>query len=145
MLREVVLDANVIVAHLDGADALASRAADLTRRLREDGASPVLLDVLVGEAVSVLCRRARERSSRTIELSLVVRAVRTWANAGQLRWIAGESERLLETVLNVVEETGGRLNFNDGLLVALQREGAIGELASFDRGFDLVKDFRRIE
>ena len=38
MPREVVVDANVIVAWLDNADALAPRARELMERLRTDGA-----------------------------------------------------------------------------------------------------------
>jgi hypothetical protein len=46
-------------------------------------------------------------------------------------------------VLDVVDATGGRLNVNDALLVVLQRDGVIGDLASFDTGFDGVDGFRR--
>ena len=36
----------------------------------------------------------------------------------------------------------GRLNVNDALLVVLQSEGRIGEVASFDSVFDVVSDSR---
>jgi hypothetical protein len=42
-----------------------------------------------------------------------------------------------------VAESAGRLNFNDGLLVLLQRDGLIGDVASFDNDFDDVKEFGR--
>ncbi|MGB8298253.1 MAG: hypothetical protein WCG85_22755, partial [Polyangia bacterium] len=62
-MAECVLDANVLVAWIDAADSLHARAHDLMTRLEQDGTDtdPVLLDVLVGEAVSVLCRRFWER------------------------------------------------------------------------------------
>jgi len=61
-MAECVLDANVPVAWIDAADSLHARARDLmTQNWSKDGSEPVLLDVLVGEAVSVLCRRFRER------------------------------------------------------------------------------------
>jgi hypothetical protein len=66
MAREVVLDANVIVAWLDGADALSAlsaRASASGHKLRSEGADLILLDILVGEAVSVLCRRAQSDGS----------------------------------------------------------------------------------
>jgi predicted nucleic acid-binding protein len=47
-------------------------------------------------------------------------------------------------VLGIVEMTGGVLNFNDALLVALQRTGVIEEVASFDQGLDSAPGFRRI-
>lgn len=47
-------------------------------------------------------------------------------------------------ILDVVEATGGAVNFNDALLVVLQREGAIGEVASFDEALDVASDFGRV-
>ena len=109
-------------------------------------AEPVLLDLLVGEAVSVICRRARERGKEPPDLAQALATVRRWAEEGAIRWVAPEAQRLIGPTLDVIRETAGRLNvnFNDALLVVLQREGVIGEVASFDQGFDVVPTFRRI-
>lgn len=144
MAREVVLDANVIVALLDAADSLAEEAKTLGEQLRTEGAELVLLDVLVGEAVSVLCRRSRERRKEPPDIHQALATVRRWDQDGSIRWMAAEQERRMGAILDVVEETAGRLNFNDALLVVLQRAGVIGDLASFDTGFDSVRDFRRV-
>lgn len=50
-MAEVALDANVLVAWLDAADALHERAKDLLVRLRAAGDGPLFLDVCVAEAV----------------------------------------------------------------------------------------------
>ncbi|MBK8995714.1 MAG: hypothetical protein IPM35_08200 [Myxococcales bacterium] len=63
-MAEVVLDANVLVGLLDAGDVHHARARALVDRLKADGHSTVLLDVLVGEAVSVLCRRRDRRVGR---------------------------------------------------------------------------------
>jgi predicted nucleic acid-binding protein len=144
MAREIVFDANVIVAWLDGADALAARARSLADRLRLEGAEIVILDVLVTEAVSVLCRRARERKTPP-NLHSALTMVGRWAADGVVRWVGGETGRLFAPILEVMRDTNGRLNFNDALLVVLQREGLIDEVATFDRGFEVVADFRRCE
>ncbi len=144
MAREVVLDANVIVAFLDASDALAAQAKNLGEQLRSEGAELVLLDVLVSEAVSVICRRSRERRKDPPDIHEALAAVRRWAEDGSIRWVAAEGQRLVGSVLDVVGETGGRLNFNDALLVVLQRDEVIGDVASFDTGFDTVSDFRRV-
>src|SRR6266511_586490 len=144
MAREVVLDATVIVAQLDGGDALFDRARALGQRLREEGVELVILDVTLSEAVSVLCRRARERRGAPPDLSAALAIVRGWAESGVVRWVASEAERLVGPILDVVRDTGGRLNFNDALLAVLQRENFIGEVASFDQGFDVLPDIRRI-
>jgi predicted nucleic acid-binding protein len=144
MAREVVLDANVIVAWLDDADVLAARARELMDRLKGEGAELVLIDVTVAEAVSVLCRRAKQRATSPPDLSSVIGTVRSWTERGVIRWLAREQERLMPDVLDVIEGTSGRLNFNDALLAVLQREGAVGEVASFDSGFDALEEFKRL-
>ncbi|HRI66030.1 MAG TPA: hypothetical protein PK156_17400 [Polyangium sp.] len=65
-----MLDANVIVGWLDDNDALAPRAIALLERLRAARFRPVLLDICLSEAVSVICRRARERK---LEIHLILR------------------------------------------------------------------------
>jgi predicted nucleic acid-binding protein len=52
---------------------------------------------------------------------------------------------VIGSILDVIGEIGAKLNVNDALLVVVQREGFIGEVASFDRGFDVLPDFRRVE
>ncbi len=93
MAREVVLDANVIVALLDSADALAAQANILGVQLQSEGADLVLFDT-------------------------VARA--SWMSGGSLRRSRERRQRML------------------------QREEVIGDVASFDTGFDTVPDFRRV-
>lgn len=106
----------------------------------------VVLDanVLVGLLDDHDVLAPRERKSAPPDLTAALTTIRGAAERGEIRFVGGESERLLPHVLNVVEETGGRLNFNDALLVALQREGSIGDVASFDQGLDAASGFRRI-
>jgi predicted nucleic acid-binding protein len=143
-MTDVVLDANVLVGLLDGHDAPAARATAVLARLQAEGARPVLLDVCVGEAVSVLCRRAQQRKTNPPDLHAALAVVRQAATRGQIRFVAGESERLLPEILAIVEATGGIVNFNDALLVALQRAGEIDVVASFDQGLDAATGFRRV-
>lgn len=152
-MAEVVLDANVIVGFLDANDSLHARSSELLRRLEERGDAPVLLDICVSEAVSVLCRRARERRGSSggqalakapPDLRIVIERVRQWAADGEIVWIARHSEDLVPAMLEVIEATRGRLNWNDALLAVLQSKGLIDEIASFDEGFDVVPGVRRI-
>ncbi len=143
-MAEVVLDANVLVGLLDAGDVHHARARSLVDRLQADGHSTVLLDVLVGEAVSVLCRR-RDRRTQPPQLEPALGFVRQWFQAGDVAGVQGEATRLAEDILDVVLATQGTLNFNDALLVVLRREGVIDSVASFDQGFDQVEGFGRIE
>jgi predicted nucleic acid-binding protein len=144
MGREVVLDANIIVAWLDSADSLAARAQELMTRLRSENAEIVLVDIVVAEALSVLCRRAAQRRTSPPDLATALETVRRWGDQGSIRWLAREQVHLLPEILDTIATTSGRLNFNDALLVALQRDGSIGEVASFDAGFDSVPQFARL-
>ena len=140
-MAEIVLDANVIVALLYADDSQHVRAVQLTERLEAEGHSLVLIDLLVFEALSVLCRRAAQRKTAPPNLAVAVQTMRRWIDAGEVRFLAHESERLAGSVLDIVTETAGSLNANDALLVALQRERVIDTLATFDRGFESVTDF----
>jgi predicted nucleic acid-binding protein len=140
-MAEVVLDANVIVGLLYADDSQHQRAVDLTQRLETEGHSLVLVDFLVFEALSVLCRRAAQRKSAPPDLAAAVATIRSWFASGEVRVLAQEAEHLANSVLDIVTSSRGLLNANDALLVALQREGAIDTVATFDRGFESVVDF----
>ena len=140
-MAEIVLDENVIVALLYADDSQHQRAVELTERLEAEGHGLVLIDFLIFETLSVLCRRAAQRKTAQPNLAAAVQTMRGWFDAAEVRFVAHESERLAGSMLDIVTETGGLLNANDALLVALQREGASDTLATFDRGFENVADF----
>jgi len=140
-MAEVVLDANVIVALLYADDSQHQRAVDLTTRLESEGHSIVLVDFLVFEALSVLCRRAAQRKTAPPDLAAAVARMRSWFDNGEVRFLTREAEHLATSILDVVTDGQGVLNANDALLVALQREGTIDVLATFDKGFDGVPNF----
>lgn len=139
-MAEVVLDANVIVALLYADDSQHQRAVDLTERLEAEGHSLVLVDFLLFEALSVLCRRAAQRKTAPPDLAAAIATMRNWFDGGEVRFLAHEWERLAASVLDIVTDSAGLLNANDALLVALQHEGAIDTLATFDRQFENVAE-----
>jgi predicted nucleic acid-binding protein len=79
------------------------------------------------------------------DLAKVLGQVRAVIAAGEMRFVAHHSERLFTSVIDTVAESEGRLNFNDALLVGLQREQIIGDVASFDSDFDSIADFSRFK
>jgi predicted nucleic acid-binding protein len=121
-MAEVVLDANIIVALLYEEDVHHQRANDLIDRLERQGHAIALIDFLVGEAISVLCRRARERKTSPPDLRKAIAAVRGWFREGDVRASEQESLHSIDDVLDVVEETAGALNFKDALVVVLERK-----------------------
>lgn len=140
---EVVLDANVLVGLADESDSRAADARDLMRRLRERGAQPILVDFLVGEALSALCRRFAERAKPGLELDLVFARYLVAEGAGQIRALAAEAYARFDRVLEVVRDTSGRLNVHDAMIVILQRDGLIGAVATFDQALAAAPGFVR--
>jgi predicted nucleic acid-binding protein len=140
---EVVLDANLLVGLTDDRDSRAADARALVRRLRERGAEPVLLDFLVGEALSALCRRFAERAEPGLEPDLVFARYLLAEQAGQIRRLAAEGYARFDRVLALVRDTAGRLNVHDAMIVVLQRDGRIGAVATFDEGLAITPGFVR--
>ncbi|HET7505755.1 MAG TPA: type II toxin-antitoxin system VapC family toxin [Kofleriaceae bacterium] len=143
-MADVVLDANVLVGYLDANDSQHARATELIERPEAEGHESVLLDGLVAEAISVLCRRARERKARPPDLATVLSLARRWHENGEIEPALSDVSNMFVDVLDVIDASAGRLNFNDALLVVLQRGAVIDDVASFDVAFDAVDGFRRI-
>jgi predicted nucleic acid-binding protein len=143
-MADVVVDANVLVGFLDEHDSLFAQATALLARLNAEGHVPLVLDIILGEAVSVLCRRAVERRTNPPDLARVIEQARTWLTRGEVAFVGQDQERLMSAMFDVLEETNGKVNVNDALLVVLQREGSIGDVASFDKKLDAAAGFRRI-
>src|ERR1051326_4093129 len=108
-MADVVLDANIIVGSLDEHDSLHVRATALVNRLIDDGHGTVLVDFLVAEAISVICRRANERKTNPPDLAKALGRIREWRAADEIEYQGQHFERLLGVVLDIIEETGGRV------------------------------------
>ena len=93
-MAEIVLDANVIVALLYADDSLHQRAVYLATRLEGEGHSIVLVDFLVFEALSVLCRRAAQRKTAPPDLAAAVARMRSWFDNGEVRFLAQEFQQI---------------------------------------------------
>jgi len=131
-MAKVALDANVIIGWLDDGDSLNARSVELIDRIHEEGNSSTLLDFTVAEAVSVICRRTAERKRNAPDLPSILDTVDEWFEQKEIEFVQKEIEVLYPDVLRIIRQSGGTLNFNDAALVALQREGIIGEVATFD-------------
>jgi len=131
-MAKVALDANVIIGWLDEGDSLNARSVALIDRIHDAGDSSTLLDFTVAEAVSVICRRSVERKRNVPNLPSILDTVDEWFALQEIEFVQKELEILYPDVLKIIRHSGGALNFNDAALVALQREGIIGEVATFD-------------
>lgn len=143
-MAKVALDANVIIGWIDEGDSLNARSVQLIDQIHDAGDSSTLLDFTVAEAVSVICRRTVERKRNVPNLPSILDTVDEWFALKEIEFVQKELEVLYPDVLNIIRQSGGALNFNDAALVALQPEGVIGEVATFDAMLASQPDFRAI-
>jgi predicted nucleic acid-binding protein len=131
-MADVVVDTNVIVGYLDRNDSLHVKATAVFDAIEESSDHPELLSFLVAEAVSVLARRSVERRTSPPVMGRILAVVRAWMERDELAFVEGDEKSLFTAAMAIVDESGGRLNFNDALLVVLQRQAVIGEIVTFD-------------
>ena len=112
---DVVLDANVIVGWLDASDSLAARAVTLLESLEQQGVRPLMLDIYVTEALSVLCRRSRERKKEPPDLNQALRLIREWLAKGEIQFTHSHQAQYFGDALDTVAATDGAVNFMDAL------------------------------
>lgn len=97
-MAEVVIDANVLVGLFDEHDSLHGSAIALLARLDAEGHVALVVDVLLGEAISVLCRRALERKSNPPSLTVAIAQACTWLDRGEVAFLGRDQERLLRAM-----------------------------------------------
>ncbi len=139
---DVVLDANVLVGYFDQNDALHRQALAVVQKLKDTGDTAIMLDFLVAEAVSVICRRTQQRRTNPPDLGAIVADVKAIFDQGRIDFVTENIEGRFGKVLDVVQRSNGALNFHDATLLVLQEEEAIGPVATFDEALGRYPGFR---
>ncbi|MBN1612083.1 MAG: hypothetical protein JW940_35960 [Polyangiaceae bacterium] len=140
-MADVVIDADVLVGKLDRNDSL---HAEAQMRLERQGHTPLVLDLLLQEAISVLCRRAIQRRGDPPDWGRALGTARSWVQDGAVAFMHHEIQALFPQILDIVESSAGALNFNDAALVAFQRQTIIGEVATLDGSLANHPGFRTV-
>jgi len=131
-MADVVLDANVLVGYFDQNDALHRQALAVIQEVKETGDTPIMLDFLVAEAVSVLCRRTQQRKTNPPDLGAILADVKDILEQGRINFVSENVESRFGKVLDLVQRSNGVLNFHDATLLVSQEDGTIGPVATFD-------------
>jgi predicted nucleic acid-binding protein len=141
---DLVVDTNVLVALLDGADRWHLTAVALHDALQSTEARILYLDCVINETIGVLGRRVREQG-RTYQFGELLSHLSTLIPETQITWAYPEVPRLYADVLDIVRSSSGELNFHDALIALICRQLGVRYLAGFDRDFDQVSWLERIE
>jgi predicted nucleic acid-binding protein len=143
MMKQAVIDSNVLVAILDSRDNWHRKAQALLNALEAERVSLVYFDCVLNETVSVLARRGEEQK-RSEQFSMLLDKLLIQVPIDNITWISSEIQRLYQKTIEQVRQTGGVLNFHDALMALYCRECEINAIISFDQDFDRISWLKRI-
>jgi predicted nucleic acid-binding protein len=140
---EVVLDSSILVGILAPRDRWHQQATDLWLAVKESGHTPLYLDCVVSESVSVATRRLFEQN-RSAEIETLFRRLENEFAVNTITWVLPDVPRLYPEIIGLMRSSGGELNFHDALIALACRERNIPAIASFDGDFDQINWLRRL-
>lgn len=144
MNDKVVLDTSFLVALFDNRDVWYPQALKTKGWLENEGLEMVVLDCVIGETISTIARRFRERRKRkgtTVSAKQITEKI----PRDSIEWAYPEVPRLYESILSLFEKHTGQLNFHDCLIALTAKEKKIKKIVSFDKDFDRVLWLERIK
>lgn len=141
--KRVALDTSVLVGLVDSRDIWHPAAVTLRDALKGAQARMVYFDCVIGEAINVLARRAKERK-RTSEFGQLLTQIVSQAPGESIIWIATETKRFYPEIISLVRDSMGDLNFNDTLIALGCRDLAVECIATFDSDFDSIPWLKRL-
>ncbi|MBI4594992.1 MAG: PIN domain-containing protein [Candidatus Tectomicrobia bacterium] len=141
--NRVALDTSVLVGLVDSRDIWHPVSVTLRDALKGVQAQIVYFDCVIGEAINVLARRAKERK-RSSEFTELLTQVVSQVTEESIIWISRETKRFYPEMISLVRDSIGALNFNDTLLALGCRELAVEFIATVDSDFDSVAWLKRL-
>jgi predicted nucleic acid-binding protein len=140
---QIIIDTSMLVPRLDARDSLRQPALHLWSALEQGNWEVLVFDCVANETISVLCRRFTERQQYA-EWPVAFTRFREFCSQHPLYWSSRRVESLFSTILELMEQHAGRLNFHDALIVLEARHLGIPYIASFDHDFDTIVGLQRI-
>jgi predicted nucleic acid-binding protein len=144
MSSGVILDTNVLVALVDQRDKWHVRASARVKTLVASGDTLIYFDVVIGEAIGVLGRRLEEQK-RSHQFAALLDELNSTIPAKSIVWASAELQSVYTSVIDLVRQTNGVLNFNDALIAIAAREFNFKRIVTFDNDFDQVSWLARVE
>ncbi|MBT3391336.1 MAG: type II toxin-antitoxin system VapC family toxin [Chloroflexi bacterium] len=140
---EIVIDTSVLVGMLVPNDHWHQQAVELGKAIQKQAHSPVYLDCVVAEALSVIVRRLEEKGL-SAEIDSVLKKWNAQIPSDAISWVFPDVPRLYAETVGLVQSSAGALNFNDALISLACRERGIESIASFDHDFDQIDWLERL-
>ena len=142
-MTAISVDTSVLIGLLDPQDIWHRPALALIDAVEKNELEVFYFDCVLAEAVSTIARRLHEKR-REGDLSTIIERLEEYCPRPRITWVLPDVPRLYSTILDLVQESQGELNFNDALIALSCRERGIPLLASFDQDFDQVVWLKRV-
>ena len=143
-MNKAAIDTNVLVAIIDARDKWHPKASALLDALDRGHIEIIWLDCVLNETISVLARRTEEQN-RSEQISALLDSILQMIPPEKITWVSSEIHNLYENVVDLIRESGGKLNFHDALIALFCRASGIETILTFDRDFDKITWLKRIE
>ena len=141
--KQITLDSNVLVALISNRDSLHAKAEMLIRTCQSVQAELVYLDCVLSETLSVLGRRAEEQH-KSDEFPALVALLETHIPRNSIVWLTEHTRHYYADIIDLMRQSKGRLNFNDGLIAFGCRDMGLETIISFDSDFDTIPWLNRV-
>jgi len=141
MTQQAAIDSNVLVALIDKQDKWHTQAKTLLNTL-ENEVEVVYFDCVLNEAISVMARRSEEQK-RSSQFSLLLDELRKRVPEEAITWASMNIQSWYGRIIELVQQSEGRINFHDALIALACKELNIPVVASFDGDFDDIPWLKR--
>lgn len=143
MPHRVGLDTSFVLALIDEQDLWHPQARTLQARLDAIEARAYIFDCVLAEVISALARRTNEKRRQAAFPDLTA-LLRARFPTKVITWIYPDLPASFDEIIQLVEQTGGELNFNDALIAISCQKRRIPYIVSFDVDFDRVQGLKRV-
>jgi predicted nucleic acid-binding protein len=108
---QIIIDTSMLVPRLDARDSLRQSALPLWSALQQGQWDVLVFDCVVNETISVLCRRFTERQ-QSAERSEAFARFQEFCRQHPPYWSSRRVEHLFPSILDLLDQHEGRLNFH---------------------------------
>lgn len=142
-MNKAVIDSNVLIATIDSRDSLHAKAERLIEQMTHQNTALLYFDCVLNETLSVFGRRLEEQK-RAPEFAGLVARVHGFIPESMIVWTSADIQRLYPKIVDLMQQSSGRLNFHDALIALKCQELQIESLLSFDADFDALNWIDRL-
>jgi predicted nucleic acid-binding protein len=144
MKPEIAVDSSLLVGLIYPNDNWHSQSVRLWNAIKTSNHLGIFFDCVVAEATSAAIRRLHEKKRPSSEVEKLFNQLNTYVSSDSITWILPDVPRLYPEIINMMQSSGGALNFNDALIALACRERSISVIASFDTDFDQIEWLHRL-